>query len=362
MSTAAVVGGTTPAAAAGTATAAAAGCASPGCTNVVANRLACPKCLQLGMNPPTYFCSQDCFKTNYAHHKQIHTALAQQQKMAMIAAAQAQGYVYAIIAKYGFFEILRNLFLMFFFSSGFFVRYRIQHRKTPPRTGTSCSLDAPLDVKLSLPNWARNYSFTGNLRPTLISPQRIVPASIHKPDYANDIAGISYSEQRDKATHNNIRIYTETELEDQHDDEIPGLRHACRMGREVLDIAGKALRPGITTDEIDRIVHEACIERDCTYKLAVVFMCFYDHHFLNPVLQARMIFDAFYFSLLPLTQHSFFCYCLTTGYPSPLNYYNFPKSVCTSVNEVVCHGIPDYREIQDGGECRHIVLHAFFVR
>ena len=36
------------------------------------------------------------------------------------------------------------------------------------------------------------------------------------------------------------------------------------------------------------------------------------------------------------------------SYPSPLNYYNFPKSVCTSVNEVICHGIPDYREIEDG--------------
>jgi methionyl aminopeptidase len=59
------------------------------------------------------------------------------------------------------------------------------------------------------------------------------------------------------------------------------------MGREVLDIAGKALRPGVTTDEIDRIVHEACLERDC--------------------------------------------------YPSPLNYYNFPKSVCTSINEGTCY-------------------------
>jgi len=36
------------------------------------------------------------------------------------------------------------------------------------------------------------------------------------------------------------------------------------------------------------------------------------------------------------------------AYPSPLNYYNFPKSVCTSVNEVICHGIPDQRELQDG--------------
>ena len=92
------------------------------------------------------------------------------------------------------------------------------------------------------------------------------------------------SEQRDKASHSSIRIYTEKELNGT--EEEPGLRHACKMGREVLDVAGKALRPGITTDELDRIVHEACLERDC--------------------------------------------------YPSPLNYYNFPKSVCTSVNEVIC--------------------------
>jgi len=84
----------------------------------------------------------------------------------------------------------------------------------------------------------------------------------------------------------------------QSPDELDDLRYACQMGREVLDIAGNAVRVGITTDEIDRIVHEACIERGC--------------------------------------------------YPSPLNYYKFPKAVCTSVNEVICHGIPDYRELQDG--------------
>lgn len=101
------------------------------------------------------------------------------------------------------------------------------------------------------------------------------------------------SEQKDRATNNSIRVYGPAEL-----DAEDGLRHACAMGREVLDVAGKALRVGVTTDEIDRVVHEACIERDV--------------------------------------------------YPSPLNYYNFPKSVCTSVNEVICHGIPDYREVQDG--------------
>jgi hypothetical protein len=36
------------------------------------------------------------------------------------------------------------------------------------------------------------------------------------------------------------------------------------------------------------------------------------------------------------------------AYPSPLNYHHFPKSVCTSVNEVICHGIPDVRELQNG--------------
>ena len=35
-------------------------------------------------------------------------------------------------------------------------------------------------------------------------------------------------------------------------------------------------------------------------------------------------------------------------YPSPYNYFNFPKSVCTSVNEVICHGIPDQRELENG--------------
>ena len=38
-------------------------------------------------------------------------------------------------------------------------------------------------------------------------------------------------------------------------------------------------------------------------------------------------------------------------YPSPLNYYQFPKSCCTSVNEVICHGIPDGRPLQQGDIC-----------
>merc|ERR1711904_754288 len=59
------------------------------------------------------------------------------------------------------------------------------------------------------------------------------------------------------------------------------------------------MKVGVTGDEIDRVVMQACIDRKC--------------------------------------------------YPSPLNYYRFPKSLCISPNEVICHGIPDCRQIEDGG-------------
>ncbi|PIC35929.1 hypothetical protein B9Z55_015118 [Caenorhabditis nigoni] len=71
---------------------------------------------------------------------------------------------------------------------------------------------------------------------------------------------------------------------------------STKPSRTCLNEAARACEPGVTTDELDRVVHEAAIERDC--------------------------------------------------YPSPLGYYKFPKSCCTSVNEVICHGIPDV------GECR----------
>lgn len=50
------------------------------------------------------------------------------------------------------------------------------------------------------------------------------------------------------------------------------------------------------------------------------------------------------------TQHALLFQACTARncYPSPLNYYNFPKSCCTSVNEVICHGIPDRRLLQEG--------------
>jgi len=110
-----------------------------------------------------------------------------------------------------------------------------------------------------------------------------------RPDYADDPQGVSKSEIAIKSG-NTIPVYTT--------EQIAGIREACRVTADILAVAAKAAKPGVTADEIDRVVHEACIERNC--------------------------------------------------YPSPLNYKCFPKSVCTSVNEVICHGIPDNRQLEDG--------------
>ncbi|XP_074583188.1 methionine aminopeptidase 1B, chloroplastic-like [Curcuma longa] len=84
-----------------------------------------------------------------------------------------------------------------------------------------------------------------------------------------------------------------------HDDEgISRMMAACKLAARVLDYAGTMVRPSVTTNEIDKAVH-------------------------------KMIIDA-------------------GAYPSPLGYGGFPKSVCTSVNECMCHGIPDSRQLQDG--------------
>uniref|UniRef100_A0A182PTT1 Methionine aminopeptidase n=1 Tax=Anopheles epiroticus TaxID=199890 RepID=A0A182PTT1_9DIPT len=136
------------------------------------------------------------------------------------------------------------------------------------------------------------YTFTGKLRPYEQTPRRTVPPHIPRPDYADHKEGRSKSEEALRGN-NQIKVLD--------DEEIEGMRVACRLGREVLDEAARVCDVGVTTDEIDRAVHEACIERDC--------------------------------------------------YPSPMNYYNFPKSCCTSVNEVICHGIPDLRPLEDGDLC-----------
>ena len=142
----------------------------------------------------------------------------------------------------------------------------------------------------SLPNEFNGYRFSGELRPHQKTAKRMVPDHIQKPDYADHPTGKSEVEELDKRTNSTIRVYTP--------EQIAGIRAACVIGRKVCDAGAAAIRVGGTTDEIDRVIHEATIAEN--------------------------------------------------AYPSPLNYYNFPKSVCTSVNEVICHGIPDMRPLVDG--------------
>ncbi|MDQ1201406.1 MULTISPECIES: type I methionyl aminopeptidase [unclassified Rhodococcus (in: high G+C Gram-positive bacteria)] len=79
---------------------------------------------------------------------------------------------------------------------------------------------------------------------------------------------------------------------------IEKMRLASRIAAQALQEAGKAVEPGVTTDRLDRIAHEYMV----------------DHG----------------------------------AYPSTLGYKGFPKSCCTSLNEVICHGIPDSTVVQDG--------------
>lgn len=114
-----------------------------------------------------------------------------------------------------------------------------------------------------------------------ISPRRSVPQKIARPEYVG----------RDEA-----REGFESYVKDA--ETIERLRVAGRIAAGAMEEAGKAVAPGVTTDELDRIAHE--------YML--------DHG----------------------------------AYPSTLDYLGFPKSLCTSVNEVICHGIPDSTVLEDG--------------
>ena len=134
-----------------------------------------------------------------------------------------------------------------------------------------------------------DWKYGGPLRKGKEGPPRLVPKEIPRPCYVNHMQGIDPREQ-DAKRERNIPVNSAKQ--------IAIMREACKLAREVLDEAHKACRVGVTTDEVDRVVHEACVERKV--------------------------------------------------YPSPLGYGFFPKSCCTSVNEVVYHGIPDDRELQEG--------------
>jgi methionyl aminopeptidase len=91
--------------------------------------------------------------------------------------------------------------------------------------------------------------------------------------------------------------------------EIERMRTVCRLAAETLLAVGDAIRAGMTTLEIDHLVHEHTLSQG-----------------------AR---------------------------PAPLNYKGFPKSVCTSVNEIVCHGIPDGTVLRNGDIVNVDVTHIY---
>lgn len=121
----------------------------------------------------------------------------------------------------------------------------------------------------------------GTLVPGRVSPVRIVPASIPRPEYV----GRAEPDEGRGGDHHSP-------------EEVERIRAAGRIAADALEAVGQIIRPGITTDEIDAVAHDYMVSRD--------------------------------------------------AYPSTLDYRGFMKSSCTSVNECICHGIPDSTVLQDG--------------
>ena len=121
----------------------------------------------------------------------------------------------------------------------------------------------------------------GTLKPGKISPRRAVPAHIDRPEYMY---------------HSGPEVVTAGDIKSP--ETIEKIRVAGRIAAQALQVVGEAVRPGVTTDEVDRIGHEFIISHNAS--------------------------------------------------PSCLGYMGFPKSLCTSINEVICHGIPDDRPLEDG--------------
>eukprot|EP01137_Pigoraptor_chileana_P013396 Opistho-2@66865 len=126
----------------------------------------------------------------------------------------------------------------------------------------------------------------------VVSPRLDVPAHIPRPVGPYQFPGtqahpLAYDTSQEDAA-----------VEIKNASDIAGLRHACAIARRVLDTAAAMVKPGVTTDEIDKCVHRTIVAHN--------------------------------------------------AYPSPLHYRGFPKSVCTSVNDVLCHGIPDSRPLREG--------------
>jgi len=121
----------------------------------------------------------------------------------------------------------------------------------------------------------------GHLTKGTVTAELPVPRSIPRPEYVGRSGPRPFT---------GSDVYTPEEIE--------RIRTAGRIAAQAVEQVGAAIRPGVTTDALDRIAHEYLVAHD--------------------------------------------------AYPSTLGYRGFPKSSCTSLNEVVCHGIPDDTVLRDG--------------
>ncbi|MCX8530584.1 MAG: type I methionyl aminopeptidase [Rhodoluna sp.] len=122
---------------------------------------------------------------------------------------------------------------------------------------------------------------TGHLVKGQLSPMRLVPQTIVRPEYVGKSAPAKFTGSDVKTA-----------------EQIAKIRAAGKIAAQAIQLVGEHCKPGVTTDELDRIGHEFVISQG--------------------------------------------------AYPSTLGYRGYPKSLCSSLNEVICHGIPDDTVLQDG--------------
>ena len=131
----------------------------------------------------------------------------------------------------------------------------------------------------------------GKLTPGRLTPARAVPIGIARPEYVGR-PGPAPHLGGDKYDH----------------DTIQRIKVASKIAAQALELVLDSAKPGMTTDELDRIGHEFLISQN--------------------------------------------------AYPSTLGYRGFPKSLCSSMNEIICHGIPDDTVLEDG-DLLNIDISAF---